>query len=187
MDYYITLYFADCGRILQKTVEQIILKLGFPCGDINDWVSIADEVFPAVVDKFKEKPDEFNFDKYLRMCLENRFKSEMTRRNREKRKGETEGISTESLVSGTDGLTISDMIEDAGHSVEEILFPEHEELSDKTRRYIEHLTPTEKRVAAYLMEGKNLQEIKSLMGLTQKKIDRLMARMRSWEYTRILY
>ena len=184
---YITLYFADCGKILQKTVEQIISKLGFPCGDINDWISIADEVFVAVVEKFKEKPDEFNFDQYLRMCLENRFKSEMTRRNREKRRGETQAASMESPVPGTDGLTVSDLIEDTGHSVEEILFPEHEELSKKTKRYIEYLTPTEKRVAMYLMEGKNLQEIKSLMGLTQKKIDRLMARMRSWEYTRILF
>lgn len=183
---YITLYFSNSGKILQKTVEQIIFRLGFPCGDINDWVSIADEVFPAVLEKFEEKPEEYDFDKYLRLCLENRFKSEMTRRNREKRRSESEAISMESLVAGTDGLTIGDMLEDEGHSVEEIIFND-EELSGKTKRYIEHLTPTEKRIASYLMHGKSIQEIKSLMGFTQKKMDGIISRMRSWEYTKYLF
>ena len=140
---YLQQYYADGGSLLQKTVKRVCAKLRISLND--DYYSLANEVFLQVLEKFKEKPEDYSFDIYLRMCLANRIKSELTAQNRLKRKGNINPVSFDVEI---EGVTLAEIIPDVGNSVEEIVFRKREhQLSEKTKNYLKHLTRTERQIA----------------------------------------
>ena len=79
-------YYADNAKKLHKTVDKILCKFGGLSGkDTDDFYSLANEVF---VDVMKRYDNSQSFDGFLYACLTNKIKSEMSRRNRQKRKAD---------------------------------------------------------------------------------------------------
>ena len=87
MDAIINAYYAKDARKLHKMVDKVLIKLKFNYVDNEDFYSLANEIF---VDVIKRYDNTKSFDGFLYSCLMNKFKTEMTRRNRYKRTGTCE-------------------------------------------------------------------------------------------------
>ena len=81
-------------------VDKILFKLKFTDVDNEDFYSLANEIFVDVLKRYDKKQD---FNGFLYSCLCNKFKTEMTRRNREKRKADKMALSWETPIGDEDG------------------------------------------------------------------------------------
>ena len=104
----ITYYENNAGK-LHKMVDRILLQFGgLSDKDLDDFYSLANEVFVDVIKKYdNSKP----FDGFLYSCLSNKIKTEITRRNREKRKADIMSVSINTSID--DSFTIGDIIIDS--------------------------------------------------------------------------
>ncbi len=82
-DQILNTYYANNARKLHRTVDRILAKFGgLSNKDRDDFYSLANEVFVDAIGRYDcTQP----FDGFLYVCLVNKIKSEITRRNREKR------------------------------------------------------------------------------------------------------
>ena len=84
MESVILEYYDKNGRRLRKIVNNILARFGgISQKDYDDFYSLANEVF---VEAMRKYDDSCKFDTYLFSCLTNQIKTEMTRRNRRKRR-----------------------------------------------------------------------------------------------------
>ena len=79
-------YYKDNAKKLRDMVDRILAGFGGLCHkDYQDFYSLANEVFTKVLFKYDNKRP---FEGFLYSCLCNKIKSEITARNRQKRKPE---------------------------------------------------------------------------------------------------
>ena len=122
MEKIINSYYKNNAKKLHSMVDKILVKLRF---DVNheDFYSLANEIFVDVLKRYDKKKD---FDGFLYSCLMNKFKTEMTKRNRQKRQADKYSISIDSPIGDDDNSTLKDVIADKC-TVESIFFKEKEE------------------------------------------------------------
>ena len=121
-------YYTDNAKKLHKIVDRILLKYGGLCDkDLDDFYSLANEVFVDVMNRYDGKQ---SFDGFLYLCLSNKIMSEITRRNREKRKADRMCISLDAPVGDKDGLTIGDILTD-DFDIEKEIFGEISAVTSK--------------------------------------------------------
>ena len=82
MEKMINFYYNDNAKRLHEMVDKILFKLKFYDVDHEDFYSLANEIFVDVIKRYDKNR---SFDNFLYSCLMNKFKTEMTRRNRKKR------------------------------------------------------------------------------------------------------
>ena len=110
MEQILNTYYADNARKLRRTVDKILLKFGgISNKDMDDFYSLANEVF---VDVLKRYDHEQSFDGFLYACLSNKIKTEISRRNREKRKADRMSVSIDAPIGDEDGCTLGELIAD---------------------------------------------------------------------------
>lgn len=86
MEEILQFYYENNAKKLRSLVDQILVKLGSAADkDSSDFYSIANEVFTDVVKQYDGKR---SFAGFLYSCLCNKFKTELTARNRQKRLAE---------------------------------------------------------------------------------------------------
>ena len=111
MDQILDTYYADNARKLHIVVDKLLLKFGgLSCKDTDDFYSLANEVFVDVLNRYDNSK---SFDAFLYVCLSNKIKSEMTKRNREKRKADRMSISIDTPIGDEDDSTLKDIIADS--------------------------------------------------------------------------
>ena len=92
---YINTYYADNARKLHKVVDKILFKFGgLSNKDMDDFYSLANEVFVQAMRRYDHTQ---SFDGFLYSCLSNKIMTEITRRNREKRRADRLSISLDSV------------------------------------------------------------------------------------------
>ncbi len=99
-------YYKDEAKKLHNIVDKILFKLRFNV-DNEDFYSLANEVFADVLRRYDNNQD---FDGFLYSCLTNKFKTEMTRRNREKRKADRMSISIDAPIGEGENSKIADIV-----------------------------------------------------------------------------
>lgn len=110
MEGILNTYYENNARKLRVVVDKILLKFGgLSDKDVDDFYSLANEVF---VDVMKRYDKSQSFDGFLYSCLSNKIKTEMTKRNREKRKADRMSISIDTPIGDDENCTIGDMITD---------------------------------------------------------------------------
>lgn len=101
-------YYADNARKLHRVVDRILRKFGGLLDkDKEDFYSLANEVFVDVLKRFDYQQP---FDGFLYSCLSNRIKSEITRRNREKRKADRMAVSMDAVNDSGEEYSLLDYI-----------------------------------------------------------------------------
>ena len=81
----VDLYYANHAKKLYDMVDKILFKLHFVDVDKNDFYSLANEIFMYAI---RDYDSSKSFEVFLYSCLYKKFCTEMTRRNREKRKAD---------------------------------------------------------------------------------------------------
>ena len=167
MDKILITYYEDNAKKLHKVVDKILLKFGgLSDKDLDDFYSLANEVF---VDVMRRYDSSQSFDGFLYSCLANKIKTEITRRNREKRKADRMSISIDKPIGDDENSTIGDMIAD-NFSIERELFDKKEEgYSKRMLLYLSRLSNLQKEVLRLSIAGYLPGEIREELHISEKQ------------------
>ncbi len=179
-------YYADNAKKLHKTVDRILCKFGGLSGkDTDDFYSLANEVFADVIKRYDYKQ---SFDGFLYSCLSNKIMTEITKRNREKRKADRMCISLDTSVGDDDSLTIGNIIADDFDTFEEATKgQEGGKYQDKVQLYISKLSNQQVNILNLLIDGYKPNEIRQILELSPREYTDSLQTMRSYENVKILF
>ena len=190
MEELLNTYYEDNAKKLRGMVDRILAGFGGLCHkDYQDFYSLANEVFTKVLLKYDNKRP---FDGFLYSCLCNKIKSEITARNRQKRKGTDKDspvslISMDKPVDECDFLAIGDFIP-SDFTIEAALSERMDGFQDeRIEEYLSHLSEIQRRILEMKMDDEPVSVIKERLGLTSKQYDRHMSAIRAYENTRYLF
>ena len=152
MDQILVTYYSNNAKKLHNVVDKILFKFGgISDKDMDDFYSLANEVF---VDVMRRYDNSQPFDGFLYSCLLNKIKTEITRRNREKRKADRMSISIDTPIGDDENCTIGDMIAD-DFTIEKKIFEENkkEEWRKEVNEYLNSLSPLQRKIAFLLSDN----------------------------------
>lgn len=163
----INLYYKENAKKLHKMVDNILFKLRFDV-DKEDFYSLANEIFVDVLKRYDYKQ---NFDGFLYSCLVKKFKTEMTRRNRQKRQADRLAISIDTPIGGDEDITLSDIIADK-NTIEKTFFEGREETySTEMQQYLSRLSILQREVLRLISIGFEPNEILTELHINKKQYD----------------
>ncbi len=179
-------YYSDNARKLHRVVDRILSKFGGLSGkDMDDFYSLANEVF---ADALKRYDYEQSFDGFLYSCLSNKIMSEITRRNREKRKADRMSTSLDTTRDNEEDCSLIDIIPSDFDTFEEaIKGQESGQYEDKVQMYISKLSNQQVYILNFLMDGYKPNEIRKILEMSSKEYTDNMQIMRSYENVKILF
>lgn len=180
MDRILITYYANNAKKLHKMVDKILLKFGgLSDKDLDDFYSLANEVF---VDVMRRYDGSQSFDGFLYSCLLNKIKTEMTSRNREKRKADRMSISIDTPIGDDENSTIGDVIADK-FTIEKELFGkwEIEEWRKEVIEFLDRLSPLQRKIAFLLSDNNTPDEICEELHITIRHFENSMKRILSDE------
>ncbi len=176
-------YYKDEAKKLHNMVDKILFKLRFDV-DNEDFYSLANEVFADALRRYDNKQD---FDGFLYSCLTNKFKTEMTRRNRYKRQIDKMTISIDTPIDDNEKNTIGDIIADK-FTIEKELFEEKEEgYSKKMLLYLNRLSEVQKKILQLIIAGYSSNEIREELHITEKQYSDNFAAIHSYRNVSVLF
>lgn len=180
----VNLYFKESGKKLYTMIDQILFKLKFDV-DNNDFYSLGNEVFLDVLCRYDEAQD---FNGFLYSCLMNKFKTEMTRRGRQKRQADKNSISIDTPIGDEDGnFTLGDMIADK-KTIESEIFEEREEgYSKEICMYLSRLSRLQKEVLHLISIGFMPSEILEELHINQKMYEDCYNAIHSYRNISVLF
>lgn len=184
MEAILNLYYENNARKLREMVNKILLKFGgLSDKDMDDFYSLANEVFLEVMDKYDGKQ---SFDGFLFYCLNNKIKTEITRRNRDKRKADRMCIPIDTPVGDEENSTLGDMIADSFNMDKEIFGEDHAK-SQKIEKYLSRLSKRQRNVVELLAESYKAGEIQKLLHITPKEYSDAVNGIYAYENISILF
>ena len=184
MEQKLITYYRNNAKKLHKTVDKILLKFGgLSDKDVDDFYSLANEVF---VDVMRRYDGSQSFDGFLYSCLLNKIKSEMTRRNREKRKADRMTISIDTPIGDNENSTLGDVIAD-DNTIETVLFGRDEEgYSKKMSLYLSRLSNLQKEVLKLNAAGYLPGEIREELHISERQFTDCCAAIHSYRNVSVL-
>ena len=158
-------YFKNDGKVLYGLIDKVLFKLKFDV-EKSDFYSLGSEIFLDALCRYDETQD---FNGFLYSCLINKFKTEMTRRNRQKRQGDNNSVSIDAPIGDDDGnYTIGDTIVSKS-TIEKEFFEEREDgYSREMCRYLGRLSDLQKEVLRLISIGFMPSEILEELHINQK-------------------
>jgi len=179
-------YYADNARKLHKVVDKILVKFGgLSNKDTDDFYSLANEVFVDVMKRYDYMQP---FDGFLYSCLSNKIMSEITRRNREKRKADRMSTSLDISNSDDEECNLLDIIPSDFDTFEEVVkTQDKEQFQDKVQMYISKLSNQQTNILNLLMDGYKPNEIRQILEISPKEYTENLQIMRSYENVKILF
>lgn len=185
MDQILITYYANNAKKLHNVVDKILLKFGgLSDKDTDDFYSLANEVF---VDVMKRYDRSQAFDGFLYSCLLNKIKTEITRRNREKRKTDRMSISIDTPIGDDENCTIGDIIAD-DFTIEKELFEGKEEgYSRRMLMYLNRLSNLQKEVLRLNIAGYLPSEIREELHISERQYTDCYAAIHSYRNVSVLF
>lgn len=178
-------YYADNAKKLHKVVDRILSKFGGLSGkDKDDFYSLANEVFADVLKRYDH---EQSFDGFLYSCLSNKIMSEITRRNREKRKSDRLSTSLDAVNDDNEGYSLLNLIPSDFDTFNEVMERQKERYQDRTQQYISRLSSRQVNILNLLIDGYKPNEIQRITGMSPKEYSEDLKIMRSYENVKILF
>ena len=182
-----TLYYADNAKKLHKVVDRILSKFcGLSNKDMDDFYSLANEVFVDIMEKYD---DSQSFEGFLYSCLSNKIKTEITRRNREKRKADRMSISLDATNEDGKECCLLDFIPSDFDTFEEVTKRQNSEQyqDNKIQQYISRLSNQQVNILNLLVDGYRPNEIQMILEISSTEYAENLKIMRSYENVKILF
>jgi len=179
-------YYADNARKLHRTVDKILSKFGGLSGkDKDDFYSLANEVFTQVLKKYD---DSQSFDGFLYSCLLNKIKTDITKRNRMKRKADRMAVSQDAVSGDEDGCNLMELIPSDFDTFEEVTKrQENGQYRDKVQQYVSKLSTRQVNILNLLIDGYKPNEIRQILEISPKEYEDNLYTMRSYENVKFLF
>lgn len=181
---FLNIYYKNGAEKLHGMVDRILVRFGgISEKDRDDFYSVANEVMAEIYVSFDTSRSA---DGYVYACLLKRIKTEMTKRNREKRRAEQTAVSLDTPVGEEGGMTVGDTLV-SEFDLEREIFREEEPVGVKVRAYLERLSKTQRRIAAFLAEGYKPAEIQKILHMKPREYSREAAALHAYENIKILW
>lgn len=179
-------YYADNAKKLHKVVDRILSKFGgLSNRDKDDFYSLANEVFAEIMKKYDY---EQSFDGFLYSCLLNKIMTEITRRNREKRKADRMAVSFDVTRENEEECSLLNIIPSDFDTFEEVVRRnENQRYQDKVQLYISRLSDLQVNILNLLIDGYRTNEIRDILNLSSTELMENLQIMRSYENVKILF
>lgn len=179
-------YYADNAKKLHKVVDRILSKFGgLSNRDKDDFYSLANEVFAEIMKKYDY---EQSFDGFLYSCLLNKIMTEVTRRNREKRKADRMAVSFDVTKENEEECSLLNIIPSDFDTFEEVAKRQGRgQYQDKVQRYISRLSNRQVNILNLLVDGYKANEIQRILDISSTEYSEDLKIMRSYENVRILF
>ena len=153
MSDYLEYYYANNGEKLRKMVDGILINFGgISDKDKDDFYSIANEVFVSVHKNYRDGKQSFG--SYLRNCIANKVKTEISRRNAYKRKAEVDSLDCDDSPI--------DVVDDRD-------FEEDFLSGESAKKMFESLSKTGQKIIRLRLQNKSDIEIKEELGITNRQ------------------
>lgn len=184
--YILDTYYADNAKRLHKVVDKILLKFGgLSNKDKDDFYSLANEVF---VDVMRQYDCKKSFDGFLYACLSNKIMTEITRRNREKRKADKLSISLDGITGNDEECNLLEFIPSDFDTFEEVTKKQgNGQYQDKVQQYISKLSNRQVNILNLLVDGYKPNEIREILEISSKEYADELKTMRNYENVKILF
>lgn len=177
---YMDSYYADNAKKLHKVVDKILCKFGgLSDKDTDDFYSLANEVFADVLKRYDGVQ---SFDGFLFACLSNKIMTEITRRNREKRKADRLCTSLDAINEDNEQWNLLDFIASYFNTFDEAVKGQ-----DKVQIYIARLSNRQVNILNLLVDGYKPNEIRQILDISSREYSDDMQIMRSYENTKVLF
>ena len=179
----VDLYFKNDGKVLYSLIDKVLFKLKFDV-EKSDFYSLGSEIFLDALCRYDETQD---FNGFLYSCLINKFRTEMTRRNRQKRQCDNNSIPIDTPIGDEDGnFTIGDIIPSKS-TIEKEFFEEREESYSKEMcRYLDRLSDLQKEVLRLISIGFMPSEILEELHINKKMYEDCYQAIHSYRNISIL-
>jgi DNA-directed RNA polymerase specialized sigma24 family protein len=181
MEEILNRYYENNAKKLHTMVDNVLFKLKLNV-DKEDFYSLANEIFVDVMNRYDDNRD---FDCFLYSCLLNKFKTEMTRRNRQKRQADREALSLNMQIGTNDeSITLEDTVAHKD-TVESTYFNE-EDYSNKMMKYLNRLSYIQREVLRLISIGYSSNEIEKELNISNKECKNCIMAIRSFRNTSVL-
>lgn len=179
-------YYADNAKKLHKVVDRILSRFGgLSDKDMDDFYSLANEVFADIMKKYD---DSQSFDGFLYSCLSNKIMTEITKRNREKRKADRMAVSLDATNDSGEECCLLDFISSDFDTFEEVAKrQEGGQYRDKVKQYVSKLSNRQVNILNLLIDGYLPIEIQLILKISSKEYSEDLKIMRSYENVKILF
>lgn len=182
-------YYQNNAKKLRDMVDKILFNLKFHDIDKEDFYSLANEIFVDVLRRYNGNHD---FNGFLYSCLTNKFKTEMTRRNRQKRQADRMALSWETPLDEESNQTIGDFITDTKkaehYDIDKTFFEDDgEKYSERMLLYITKLSKLQKEVVKLIISGYSKEEIKENLHINGREYEDCMQSIKSFKNVSILF
>lgn len=181
----LTEYYANDAKKLHSLVDGILVKFGGLSGkDIDDFYSLANEVFVNVIRTYNGK---LGFDNFLYGVLYNKIKSEITRRNRKMRQADRMSMSIFSPINADSKLLLADVIVsdfDIKDELEEL--KEENSWSKEVEEYLNNLSPLQRKIALMISDDNTPDEICKELHITMIHYNNSVKRIFATEKIKVL-
>lgn len=180
-------YYADNARKLHRMVDRLLSRFGgLSDKDTDDFYSLANEVFVDVMGRYDPGQP---FDGFLYTCLSNKIRTEMTRRNREKRRADRMCVPLDTPIGEDGGLTIGDTVADSHDTFTEATEGRGrgQYQDDRVQIYISRLSNRQVSILNLLIDGYKPCEIRRMLGIPSGEYAADVQTMRSYENVKVLF
>lgn len=194
-------YYANGAKKLHGVVNQIVFRKygGVIDEDMDEFYSVANDVFSDIVLNSRYDPSKGNFDGFLYGALKLAIIDEIKRQNRDKRTskieveidGEKKKLSIKDVrldapIGDDKNTTVGDMIQselDMNAALSEM----DDTDNDKVKKYLNNLSDIQRQIVEMKMKEIPSGEIKKKLGLTNKKYDKYCQALKAFENIRVLF
>lgn len=195
-------YYENNAQKLHRMVDRVIKSLKFHDIDVEDFYSLANEVFTIVLRDYDKEQD---FDGFLYSSLYKKFCTEMTGRTRDKRctKEEVEeedeqgkkviqkkvvaDIRLDAPIKDGENSTYGDLVADKNTVETEVIGEEkREEWHNEVKKYLKSLSPLQREIAFLISDNFTPDEICEELHITMSHYNNSVRRIFADEKTKIL-
>ena len=182
-------YCENDMRLLKKISKSIFMRFNEPLAkaDYDDFYSIANMTLWKAYNSYDPNMG-ISFEGFLCSCLQKKFKTELTRRHRQKRILNQFAVSLDGINGNAEECSLLDFLSSDFDTFEEAAKrQENGQYRDKVQQYISRLSNEQVNILNLLMDGYKVNEICRILEISEKRYAENMQTMRSYENVKILF
>lgn len=183
------LYCENDMRLLKKLSQSIFMRFSEPLtnSDYDDFYSIANLTLWQCCKAF-DSAMGVNFEGFLYSCLQKKFKTELTRRHRQKRALDRLNISLDAVNSDNEKYSLLDILPSDFDTFEEVIRQQdNEQFTDRVQQYISRLSRQQINILNLLIDGYKPIEIRKILQMDIKEYTDNVEIMRAFENVKYLF
>lgn len=183
------LYCENDMRLLKKLSQSIFMRFSEPLtrADYDDFYSIANITLWQCCKAF-DSAMGVNFEGFLYSCLQKKFRTELTRRHRQKRALDRLNISLDAVNSDDEHYSLLDVLPSDFDTFEEVIKQQdNEKFADRVQQYISRLSTQQVNILNLMIDGYKPIEIRKILQMDIKEYTDNMQIIRAFENVKYLF